>query len=369
MVNAFFMRWLAPGFANGIGLGLWVKLLTENRFRVELPYIGRAAAITASAALNSLGGFVEQLAYRRAIRRANVPPPLFVLGVPRSGTTHLHNLLSCDSRFSFPNTFQTMNPRVFLWTERWLAPLQQMFLPTRRPMDNVHWNVGTPAEDEFAIMGLSGLSPLASSLFPGNLGRYDKYFSFLEASEADRERWKQTLLYFLKKMHRKDGRPMILKSPMHTARIPMLLELFPGARFVLIHRHPFEVYPSSIRTTLAGLRASALQRWDMQALSRWIEVIYRLMFDSYFNDRRLIPGGQLVEIGFEQLERSPISTLRHVYEQLSLPSFAVAEPALAGYLSSIEGYRKNAYVELDSETKSRLAKEWQRSFQEWGYEP
>lgn len=367
MSENFFMRWLAPGFANGIGVGLWVKLLTENRFRVDLPYMGRAAAITAAAAFNSVSGFVEQLIYGRAIHRANVPTPVLVLGVPRSGTTHLHNLLSHDARFAFPNTFQTMNPRNFLWTESWFAACQQAFLPTTRPMDNVQWGVGTPAEDEFAIMGLSGLSPFASSLFPGNESRYDKYVSLLEASGDERERWKQTLLYFLKKMHCKDSRPMILKSPFHTARIPMLLELFPDARFVMIHRHPFEVYPSGIHTARIGLRSSTLQRWDMQALSRRVEVIYRIMFDSYFDHRRLIPAGHLVEIGFEQLERSPLPTLRHVYERLSLPSFAVAEPALAEYVSSIDGYRKNSFVELDSETKSRLAQEWKRSFEEWGY--
>jgi|SRR5579863_346360 len=95
------------------------------------------ATITGAAFLNSLGGLVERLVYGRAIRRATVPSPLFVLGVPRSGTTHLHNLLSHDPRFAFPDTFQTMNPRIFLWTESWYAACQQSFPPATRPMTAV----------------------------------------------------------------------------------------------------------------------------------------------------------------------------------------------------------------------------------------
>lgn len=68
-----------------------------------------------------VGGLAEHLLCGWEIRRATVPAPLFVLGLPRSGTTHLHNLLSRDSRFAFPSTFQTMNPRIFLLTENWLA--------------------------------------------------------------------------------------------------------------------------------------------------------------------------------------------------------------------------------------------------------
>jgi hypothetical protein len=82
----------------------------------------------------------------------------------------------------------------------------------------------------------------------------------------------------------------------------------------------------------------------------------------------MIPDGQLVEVGFRQLEQEPIPTLRYIYEQLSLPSFAVAETACSDYLASLQGYQKNSYVDLDPQIKSRLAQEWQRSFQEWGYE-
>ena len=85
MADNFFMRWFGPGFANGMSLGLWLKLLSQNRFRIGLPYLGRAVTIKFAATLNSVGGLAEHLLYRRAIERATVHPPLFVLEPPAAG--------------------------------------------------------------------------------------------------------------------------------------------------------------------------------------------------------------------------------------------------------------------------------------------
>ena len=365
--DSFFLRSLAPGFATGIGVGLWLKLLAQNSCRVSPKYLGRAAAISGMAALNSFVGALEQLRYRSAIRQARPPAPLFVLGLPRSGTTHLHNLLSQDARFAFPNTYQVMNPRIFLLTESWLAPQQQRFLPETRPMDNVRWSMSMPAEDEFAIMGLSGLSPFGSSLFPRNHARYDRYSDFCDASPKERQHWQQALLHFLKKLRVRDERPLILKSPFHTTRIPLLLEMFPDARFVCIHRHPYDVYVSGIHTVRKALPVSALQRWNMDEQSRRTEEAFRILLDAYFEHRHRIPKGRLVEVEYRQVEQSPLETLRHIYDALSLPEFATAEPAFAEYIRSLEGYRKNIFAEVDPEVKTRLQRDWRRCFEEWGY--
>lgn len=123
MAGSFLMRRMAPGFANGIGVGLWLKLLAQNRFRIAPSYLGRAAVITGLSALNSLGGLVEQAALRPVDRAGDRGSAALRTGSRRSGTTHLHNLLSQDPRFGYANTFQAMNPRIFLLTQAWLARL------------------------------------------------------------------------------------------------------------------------------------------------------------------------------------------------------------------------------------------------------
>ena len=86
----------------GLTLGQWLRLLADNRFAVDPPYwlrggtsLGRNAKTACSAGGSGCG-----------TKRRSGPPtpsPLFVLGIWRSGTTHLHNLLARDERFAFPN--------------------------------------------------------------------------------------------------------------------------------------------------------------------------------------------------------------------------------------------------------------------------
>src|SRR4051812_20008158 len=89
-----------PGVLAGIRLGDWLRLLLANGFRVHPTCIPRALSISSYALLNSAAGCLEELRYGNRVRRAQIPPPLFVLGHWRSGTTLLHDLLAVDDRFA-----------------------------------------------------------------------------------------------------------------------------------------------------------------------------------------------------------------------------------------------------------------------------
>jgi hypothetical protein len=56
-----------------------------------------------------------------------------------------------------------------------------------------------------------------------------------------------------------------------------------------------------------------------------------------------------------------------MYEALSLPDFGHVEPGLRRYLASIAVYRKNTFPDLPAELRARVAREWRRCFEEWGY--
>jgi hypothetical protein len=92
------------------------------------------------------------------------------------------------------------------------------------------------------------------------------------------------------------------------------------------------------------------------------------MYDAYFEERGLIPEGRLCEVSFEALEREPIGVVRSTYESLGLSGFVDLRPRLEGYLGTIAGYRKNRHDELPEPLRRRIAHEWGRSFDEWGYE-
>ena len=364
--EAFAVRF-GPGAFPGITLGRWLQVLWDNGFAVHWPYWGRAAAITLASLPNTLLAAWEKVLYDRKVRNTKVVPPLFILGIWRSGTTHLHNLLTQDDRFAYPNTYQVFYPSTFLTTEKTYAKLVGFFLPKKRPQDNMALGVGEPQEDEFALCSLTGRAWPMDWAFPRRTGHYGRYLTLREASADEVREWKSALAWLVRKLSFKYGKPLVLKSPGHTCRIRLLLELFPEAKFVHIYRNPFDVLRSTRHMIRTAAPWWALQRPDFGELEERAFRQYREVFDAFFEEQGLIPKGHFHELRSEDLEADPVGQLQATYEALSLPDFGHVEPALRRYLATIAGYRKNTLPELPVEMRLRAARDWRRCFEQWGY--
>jgi omega-hydroxy-beta-dihydromenaquinone-9 sulfotransferase len=359
---------IGMGLFGGATLGDWLHLLRENRFVVHPRFIPRALTITGVSVLNSISRRVVRWQYGARYRSQPVREPLFILGHWRSGTTHLHNLLSHDARFGYPNLYQVICPHTFLRTEGFGSKLLSMIAPsTRAGVDNVRMGPDVPYEDEFALAAMSSVSPYTTMAFPQGQKRYDRFLTLRDASPDEIRRWKEAITEFLQKLSFKHQRPLVLKSPPHTCRIRLLLELFPDAKFVFIHRHPFDVFRSMKKLLSGGLRYWQMQDarcvdWQERTIRQ-----FREMHEVYFEERSLIPEGRLHELSYEELDDDPVGQVRTTYESLQLPDFDVFEPTLREYVDSLSGYRKNARVELPLDLRQRLADEWGFCFDEWGY--
>jgi hypothetical protein len=279
----------------------------------------------------------------------------------------LHYLLAADDRFAVPNNDQCLFPHTFLTTEAAASRLVAHFLPDRRPMDDVEWTMRSPQEDEFALNIATGLSPCMGWIFPRRRDHYDRYLTLRDAPAGEVERWKAALQLFARKLTWKYGRPLVLKSPPHTGRVRLLLELFPGAKFVHISRDPYAVFSSTRHMFRVNGELNRLQPTRSDDSDEWVLRQYRVMYDAYFEDRRLIPAGDLAEVRFENLEADPVGQVRHIYESLELPDFGVVEPAVRQYVASVAGYEKNSFPDMPSALRTRIADEWRPSFEEWGY--
>ncbi len=203
---------------EGVTFGDWVRLLRRERFRISPWRWPRAVWITGMSLGNSVLARRVERRWGAAIRATNVEAPVFILGHYRSGTTYLHELLSLDPRFASPSRFQTFNPRTFLNSERWLKPLVEPFMLPRRVQ-----------EDEVAYLVLNQLSPYLDWCFPRSATGYARYLTFHDAAPEEAARWCDGVKYFLQALTLHTGKPLILKSPPHTARVRWLLKTFPNA--------------------------------------------------------------------------------------------------------------------------------------------
>jgi len=363
-----FVHWLAPGVVTGMPLGDWVGLLAENRFRVEPRYWPRAAFVTGASLLSSAFGLVEKAAYGRKVAATEVPPPLFVLGHWRSGTTHLHNLLAVDDRYASPRFSEVMLPKTFL-TGEWVltAALAALLPKTRFGIDNMALSMQAPSEEEFALAQLTRHSPYTSWAFPKNAAYYDRCITFRDLPEREVREWQAGFTTFLKKLTLKDRKPQILKSPPNTGRIKLLLEIFPDAKFVHIHRDPYTVYQSTHHLHAGGWRNYAFQKLDESTLRERVLSNYEEMMGAFFEERSLIPEGRFAEVAFDDLEADPLGQVERVYGELGLGGYDLVRPKLEAYVGTLAGYRKNKHIELPADLRDEIARRWERSFEEWGY--
>jgi len=353
---------------SSITFGEWLKLLDKNDFSVDVPYWPRAGMITLGSVLNSYLAWKERCAFGPVLDDVEILPPLFILGHWRTGTTHLHNLLAVDSSFAFPNNCQVVYPKTFLLTEEQIAPWMDRWLPQRRLQDNMRVRVDMAQEDEFALFTTTSFSVYTAWVFPRSERYYERYLTFRDIPVQELQCWKSAFIQFLKKLTWKYHKPLLLKSPPHTGRIKLLLQMFPKAKFVHIHRDPYRVFQSTKHTTLTAGPAFALQRRNLQWLDDGILRRYRILYDAFFEDRDLIPPGRYHDLSFEELERDTIGQMELLYEKLSLPGFDTVRPALEQYVASLTGYRKNTLPDLSSSLKQRIAMEWDRCFDEWSYD-
>jgi hypothetical protein len=361
-------RW-APRFWHGMDFFTWMRLYARNRFAAAPIRLSMVASVTASSMLNSFASVFEKLLFSHRLRRTTLKePPLFVLGHWRSGTTMLHEFLMLDPHNTCPTTYQCMAPHHFLWTGWFLPLLLHGMLPAKRPMDEMSAGWDRPQEDEFALVNLGQPSPYLAWAFPNHGPIADEYLDLRSLSTEERESWKNTWRDFVHKLAMvRDGR-IVLKSPTHTARVRTILEVFPDAKFVHIVRDPLVLFPSTVRLwkSLSEVQGFQIPREDACWIESHVLDTFVRMYESFEQDRELIPAGRLVDIRYEDLVADPIGQMRQVYDGLNLGNFAEVEPGLMRYKMKTRDYRTNKYV-LPPEIAERVRGRWAPYFQRYGY--
>lgn len=363
----FLIQHFGPGCLAGITCSDWGRLLSENGFRVSPRYLGKAVYLSASSVVTSMFRLLEEAIYARQLSQHTASDPVFILGSWRSGTTHLHNILSLDEQFVSPNLFQTMYPHSFLISEPWLRPMMDVLTPRKRFMDNMEMGLREPAEDEMALAILSLRSNMLSWTFPRNSARYDRFLDFQGVSESDRQSWKSQLARFVNKFTLKNARRPLLKSPNHTARIQLILELYPQAKFIHIRRNPYEVYRSLVHMASRVIPVWGLQTYPTDTISDMVISMYRQLYAAYFEQVSQIPEGQFHELAYEDLIQSPLPVLEDAYVSLGLGEFDHRRKAFEVYTQTQSNYQRNRHKEIPPAIREQLHDQWRQSFEAWGY--
>ncbi|MEA3147030.1 MAG: hypothetical protein QOI53_2564 [Verrucomicrobiota bacterium] len=254
-----------------------------------------------------------------ALEDSVIQRPVFITGMPRSGSTFLHELLAEDPESRVPRVWEVMFPvrngqgnemkkRVrkadaCLWWFRRLAPQADAVYPLRAwtPHECVAIHSHTLISEEFST-----------------ICHVPTYEAFVKAADfGPTYSWQKRFLQYLQLC--RPTRQWILKSPDHVHSLDSLLKIFPDAMIIQTHRNPFDVLKSAIKLTelLEGTFGriedrSKIAMRETRNLVEHMECItaYRRAHPEL--DRRFI------DVKYHELVSDPLAVVRGIYQRLDL---------------------------------------------------
>ena len=285
-------------------------------------------------------------------------PPVFILGHPRSGTTHLHNLMAASGRFATVPPVLAGMPWEALGLARAMRPFVNMYLPETRLIDGVRLGPDVPTEDEIALANLCDLSHLHALYLPRDFARLHREGLLLEGVSPARIAARgRALRSHARAVARPRRGPLLLKNPAYTGQLAWLLALFPGARIVHIHRDPEAVFASARRATARALEALALQRWDRAEVDEAILSTYPDMMGAFLRDAEALPPGRIAHVAYEALTAAPLVELGRIWRALDLPDPEGSTPAIERYLETVSDYAAGGHALTEAEGRE-IRRRW-----------
>lgn len=330
----------------------------------------RALSIALSVAARSPFSAAEHLVTADRARRASaeMPAPVFILGHWRSGTTHLYNLMAAGGGFGYVPPIAVGLPWDMGGLARILRPVLERALPRTRWIDRMEVTPTSPQEDEIALASMSDISFYHALYLPRRFDALlDRGLFLGGVTEAEITRWEDRLRLFHGRLWLRFQKPLLIKNPVYTARIPQMLRLYPEARFIFLHRRPTDVVRSMRNFHARLLEVMALQHVpnDLDIDTSILRVFDRMMA-RYVEDAAALGPDRLIEIGYDMLAADPLGTVREIHEALDLPGYAMALPGIEAHLAAVRRFQPNRF-DPDPAFDARAERALGRWSARWGY--
>lgn len=285
----------------------------------------------------------DVLARHPEIHDIDLLPPVVIAGLPRTGTTHLHNLLAA------PPTFRTMpywesNEPFPLPAEAGIEPdprrarmdvavavmnVVMPHFPLMHEMttDHVHEEIQLLAND-FSTMLFETLA---------HVPRWrDYYMAHDQTSHYEYLKTQLRAMQFLR-----GGRRWLLKSPQHLEQLPVLNKVFPDVFVIFTHRDPTPVTLSMLAMITYSARMYCSPVPVNEISSTWVERL-DLMLNALVRDRDAIPPERSIDVRFDEFMADEMAVVTQVYEKAGEALDDEARAAIGGYLADHQRGRLGA---------------------------
>jgi hypothetical protein len=279
---------------------------------------------------------VEDLVARHPeVLDVEIRAPIIICGLPRTGTTHLHNLMSSDPALRSLVYWESLEP--VLPPSEIPAPGEpdprlartQMgldFLHAAMPYFNrMHEMTVDHVHEEIQLLMLDVSTMLMeTSVFTPSWAAYYKAHD-------------QTSSYqYMKKVlqccqFQRGGDRWVLKSPQHLEQFPVLLDVFPDATFVVTHRDPVSVTASLATMVAYGMRLGTAHP-DPEKIGAYWAARIEEMLRACVRDRDALPPDRSIDVRFHEFMADDVGMVERIYQLAGQPMTDDARAAMAQFM-------------------------------------
>ena len=301
-----------PMFLEGLE-----RLVHGLETHARLSTFGRLAARgTVQRSADSRSRVERALSEHPGIEDEQVRAPVFIVGMPRSGTTILHALLHLDRDHRAPLSWECLLPHPAPRPED--HEENERIETVRKEFDQIfrlvpdfrrkHYMTADSPQECIGITALNFTSfqYVAMAWLPEYLDWFAK------ADQVQNLRWHRRFLQFLQSGG-VPSRRWLMKSPVHLMRLRPLFEVYPDARVIVTHRHPVDVVPS-VGSLISSMRSFYSDHEDTPRTAREQLLTWADYFARFLHDRReLDREEQMVDVFFDDFVKDQMSVVDAIY--------------------------------------------------------
>lgn len=257
-------------------------------------------------------------AFKHSSQNINIEKPVFIIGMPRTGSSFLHNLLACDPQWRAPKYWETLyssppTPAAAPSKHRIRKAkidlsLFHMIAPSYR---KIYMYGAELAAECIAIMAMSFVSPRFGFTY-----KVPSYWEWISKSQClEGYQFHKTFLQFLQLPE--DKTHWLLKAPAHIMNLESLLGLYPDCRLIFTHRHPIKAIPS-IASNTHTLRKVFSKESDAESvgteeLNRWSQSWEEA---EKIRNSPALDSSQWIDLNYSEIHSDPIGVAEKVYRSL-----------------------------------------------------
>ena len=299
-----------------------LRLLVEDLNSAEAGLTGKGNYFQRSEVKSALvGRLLTQAQFNARPEHVDVPieRPIFVMGLPRTGTTALHRLLHADPMAQGLEMWITQYPQPRPPRETWesdpiFAAMQQAFQAHHIASPEylgIHYMDATSVEECWRLLRQTGKSNSYESL--AHVPRYTEWLAKQDWTDAYARHKQNLQLIGLNDPEKR----WVLKNPSHMSALDALMAVYPDALIVYTHRDPVTCIASSCSLS-AETTAGHSTTFVGETIGRTQLDLWSRAYHAFHEARPKYDEAQFVDVAFDDLRRDPLGVTRSIYERFDL---------------------------------------------------